>query len=81
MLKALALCFLLPLVVVAQQGASYELQSPNGRIRVQIKTGEQVSYDLTVNGNPVLQNAALSIDIDHICLANSQASRQQKPTL
>ena len=65
MLKALVLCLLVPVVVTAQQGASYELQSPNERIRVQIKTGEQISYDLTVNGKPLLQNATLSIDIDH----------------
>ena len=78
MLKALALCLLFPLVVVAQQGPSYELQSPNGRIRVQIKTGEQVSYDLTVNGKPVLQNAALSIDIDHHRLGKQSSVKTTK---
>jgi alpha-glucosidase len=57
-----ALTFTLAATSTAQQ---HELVSPDGRISVQIKTGQRLTYDLLVNKKPVLRDSSLSIDIDH----------------
>jgi alpha-glucosidase len=45
--------------------ASYELTSPNGKIKIIISTDDRVSYDISVNGQKVIDNSTLSLDVDH----------------
>ena len=62
------LCWLLVLLVcsgILAAQSSYELRSPDGRIRVRIRTAGQVRYDLLLNGRALLENSTLSLDIDH----------------
>jgi alpha-glucosidase len=44
------------------------LKSPDGRIEVQVKAGERLQYDVRLDGKPVLQDAALSLDVDGTAL-------------
>ncbi|HET6977188.1 MAG TPA: glycoside hydrolase family 97 protein [Pyrinomonadaceae bacterium] len=44
---------------------AHEVRSPDGKILVTIRVEERISYDVLVNGNPVVQNATLSLDVDH----------------
>ena len=53
----------IPFTIVA--ATTHDLSSPNGKIKVKIQIGERVTYDLILNGQPLLQGAAISIDIDH----------------
>jgi alpha-glucosidase len=53
----------IPFTVVA--ATTHDLASPNGKIKVKIQVGERVTYDLILNDKPLLQGAAISIDIDH----------------
>src|SRR6185369_4170005 len=59
-------------------GARYDLQSPDGQIQLHVKTGEQLAYDLSVNGKTVLENATLSIDIDHTRLGQKPSVKATK---
>jgi len=43
----------------------YQLRSPNGKISVLIRIGERIEYDVLLNQKLLLQNATLSIDIEH----------------
>jgi len=45
--------------------SSYDLRSPDGRIEIRIRTAQQISYDLVLNGAAVLRDCPLSLDIDH----------------
>lgn len=56
------------LTAIAQNPGSYNLSSPNRHIQLNIQTGARLSYDVTVNGKPVIAKATLSIDIDHTTL-------------
>jgi len=47
---------------------TYDLSSPNSKIQIKIAVGERITYDVLVAGKTVLQNSALSIDIDHAIL-------------
>ncbi len=51
----------------AAQG-NYNLRSPDNRIEVKIRTGDQLQYDVLVNGKALLRNSTASIDIDHVKL-------------
>jgi alpha-glucosidase len=74
-LRVLACTFLTLLVLLtinsrvsAQQPTppdNYDLLSPNGKIQVKIKVGDRVTYDVLLNGKPLLQNSTATIDIDH----------------
>jgi alpha-glucosidase len=55
----------------ASLATTYDLSSPNGRIQIKIETSERISYDLIVNGKPILRNATLSLDIDHTNLGSN----------
>ena len=57
---------------------THDLASPNGRIKVRIQVGDRVTYDVTVNNQPVLQNAAISIDIDHTKLGVNATVKNTK---
>jgi alpha-glucosidase len=50
---------------VYANAATYDLISPNGKIKVTVQTGERITYDVSVNGQTVLRNAAMSLDLDH----------------
>jgi alpha-glucosidase len=49
----------------AQGQASYDLRSPDKRIEVRIRTSDGVRYDVVLNGRAILQDSALSLDVDH----------------
>jgi alpha-glucosidase len=55
------------LMVVAQVTAqtSFSLKSPDGRIEVKIRTAGRIQYDVLYKGRPILQDAQLSMDVDH----------------
>ena len=40
------------------------MSSPNKRIEVTVHAGDRITYDVAVDAKPVLQNCALSIDVD-----------------
>ena len=44
---------------------SHELRSPDNRILVTVRVGDRIRYDVRVNGNLVMQDSTLSLDIDH----------------
>lgn len=50
-------------VLVAQ--SSYDLKSPDNRIEVRIRTSGQLHYDVLLRGNALLENATLSLDVEH----------------
>ncbi|HEV8428868.1 MAG TPA: glycoside hydrolase family 97 protein [Pyrinomonadaceae bacterium] len=50
---------------------THELQSPDNKIVVIVRIEERISYDVRVNGSPVLQNSTLSLDVDHQKLGNN----------
>jgi alpha-glucosidase len=52
-----------PNAVLAQ--SSYDLRSPDGRIEVRIRTAGAIRYDVVLKGRAVLENATLSLDVDH----------------
>jgi alpha-glucosidase len=45
--------------------SSYDLRSPDNRIEIRIRTAKQIRYDVVVNGQSVLGECPLSLDIDH----------------
>jgi alpha-glucosidase len=57
---------------------THDLASPNSRIKVRIQVGDRVTFDVTVNNQPVLQNAAISIDIDHTRLGVNATVKNTK---
>ena len=54
-----ALCF----IFGAQAQKTYELSSPNGRLKTTITVGDQLTYDITLNGQQVLAPSALSMKL------------------
>ena len=59
----LALTGITTTAVVAQ--SSYDLKSPDNRIEVRIRTSGQLRYDVLLRGSALLENATLSLDIEH----------------
>src|SRR5215471_19027594 len=59
----LALLLMASNVTVAQ--SSYDLKSPDGRIEVRVRTAGKLRYDVVLRGTALLQNATLSLDVDH----------------
>src|SRR3954453_19889728 len=45
--------------------SSYDLKSPDARIEVRIRTAGQLRYDVLLRGTALLENAKLSLDVDH----------------
>jgi len=45
--------------------SSYDLRSPDGRIEVRIRTAGQLRYDVVLKGRAVLENCAISLDVEH----------------
>ena len=58
---------LLVLVVMDSAAAqsSYDLKSPDGRIRARIRTAGQLRYDVILRGTALLENATLILDVEH----------------
>jgi alpha-glucosidase len=65
-LFVLAVCAILSSLI--QEGAaqsSYDLRSPDGRIEMRIRTADRLRYDLVLKGRAVLENATISLDVEH----------------
>ncbi|HET9713064.1 MAG TPA: glycoside hydrolase family 97 catalytic domain-containing protein, partial [Pyrinomonadaceae bacterium] len=58
--------------------SNYSLRSPDQKIEVRIRAADRVSYDVLLNGNPLLQNSTLSININHINLGAQPRVRAAK---
>jgi alpha-glucosidase len=58
----LQLCFLADRTVAM---SNYELQSPNGKVRLNIRAGDRIEYEVLFDGKMLLKDCRLSIDIDH----------------
>jgi alpha-glucosidase len=59
---------LIPMFCLATQlrgQASYDLRSPDKRIEVRIRTAQGIRYDVVLNGRAIMQDSALSLDVDH----------------
>jgi len=65
--------------ITAHAFADYELQSPDGKLQIKIRVGEQISYDVLVSGKPVLANCTLSLDVDHQQLGINPRVKSAKP--
>src|ERR1044072_460654 len=68
--------FCLGASVMAQ--SSYSLRSPDQRIEVRVRAADRLSYDVLLNGTPLLQNSTLSMDINHTKLGNQPKVRDSK---
>ena len=53
------------LTVNAAAQSSYDLRSPDGRIEIRIRTANRVHYDVLLRGRALLENCALSLDVEH----------------
>lgn len=62
MTKLIALLFLFAIPVSA---STHELRSPDSKIVVTVRVDERISYDVRVNGNVVMKNSTLALDVDH----------------
>ena len=49
----------------AQAQKAYQLASPDGKLKTTINTGTQLTYDITFNGQQVLQASPLSMTLDN----------------
>jgi alpha-glucosidase len=63
-LIAIALVCLLLLVTHTYGATSYELSSPNQKIKLRIDVGPRIEYDLLLNGVPLLENSTFALDIE-----------------
>lgn len=45
--------------------SSYDVQSPDKRIEIRIRTAGRLRYDVVVKGRAVLENCNISLDIEH----------------
>ena len=58
--------------------SNYTLHSPDQRIEVRIRANDRLSYDVLLNGNLLLQNSTLSININHVNLGVQPRVRAAK---
>jgi alpha-glucosidase len=49
----------------ARAQSSYDLQSPNNRVELRIRTEKGIRYDVLLDGRAILQDCTLSLDVDH----------------
>ena len=61
----LALAALLTLFSPVLADGSHELRSPDNKIVVTVRVDGRISYDVRVNGNLVLKDSKISLDVDH----------------
>ena len=64
-LIAIVLVCLLLFVSHTYGATSYELSSPNQKIKLRIDVGSKIEYDLQFNRVPLLENSTLALDIEH----------------
>jgi alpha-glucosidase len=62
---SLALAALLVFFNSAFGNNSHELRSPDNKIVVTVHIAEQIKYDVRVNGNLVIKDSTVSLDVDH----------------
>ncbi|HEX6043289.1 MAG TPA: glycoside hydrolase family 97 N-terminal domain-containing protein, partial [Pyrinomonadaceae bacterium] len=62
---AIALLGLLFFFSHAHGAVTYEVSSPNEKIKLRVDVGPRIEYDLLLNQVPVLDNATLALDIEH----------------
>ena len=77
-----AVFVILPLIASLQFAVaqnSYDLLSPDKRIDVKVRLGERVQYSVLLNGIPLLENCAASINIDHNALGTQPKLKSAKP--
>jgi alpha-glucosidase len=58
--------------------SDYSLRSPDQRIEVRIRAADRLTYDVLLNGNLLLQNSTLSININHVNLGAQPKVRGNK---
>jgi alpha-glucosidase len=56
------------------------LRSPDGRIEVRIDGGESFRYSVSLGGRPLMRDAALWLDIDHVKLGPRSNLKSATPT-
>ncbi len=61
----LVLAFAVIASAIASAQSSYDLKSPDSCIEVRIRTSGQLRYDVLLRGNALLENATLSLDVEH----------------
>lgn len=62
---SIALAALFVFFSTALANNSHELRSPDSRIVVMVRVEDRITYDVRVNGNPVLKDSTISLDVDH----------------
>ena len=65
-LPLLVLMFAVARPAAAQ--SSFELHSPDKRIKVRVRTVPQLRYDVLLNGRALLEDCTLSLNVDHVSL-------------
>jgi alpha-glucosidase len=55
------------------------LRSPDGQIEVRIDGGEALRYSVSLAGKPLLKDAELWLDVDHVKLGPKSALKSAKP--
>jgi alpha-glucosidase len=75
--------FLLTLAIITSTGlnaqTSYDLKSPDNRIEVRVRTSGQLRYDILLRGTALLENATLSLDVEHKKLGLQPKVTSAKP--
>ena len=61
--RIFTLCALCALSAQAQK--QYSLASPDGKLKTTVTTGAQLSYDITFDGQQVLENSPISMTLDN----------------
>ncbi|MHB8610014.1 MAG: glycoside hydrolase family 97 protein [Candidatus Acidiferrales bacterium] len=58
--------------------SSYDLRSPNNKIEIRIRTAHGIHYDVLLNGQALLEDCTLSLDVDHKTLGREAKVMQSK---
>lgn len=66
------------LVQTAAAQTNYSLRSPDQRIEVRVRAADRLSYDVLLNGNPLLQNSTLAMNISNLSLGAHPKVRATK---
>ena len=66
------------LVQTATAQSNYSLRSPDQRIEVRIRATDRLSYDVLLNGSPLLQNSTLLMNINNLSLGAHPGVRATK---
>jgi alpha-glucosidase len=76
----IALVGLLFFVSDTHGATTYELSSPNQKIKLRIDVGSRIEYDLLLNQVPLLENSTLALDVDHRKLGTDPQVLSATPT-